>query len=96
MLFSLKTIPKKRKLTLQLEHNTRKTLEKSFACDNRRLSFLLLQAAKFPLNPTLRGFTDGPHKFQLSESDTELRRSNEHTCELITHNKRNKSQRTEL
>jgi hypothetical protein len=37
----------------------------------------------FPLNPAVRGFTDGPHKFQLSESDTELHRNNEHTCELI-------------
>jgi hypothetical protein len=72
-------------LTLQLEHNTRKIFENSFPCDNRGLPFILLQAAKFTLNPAVRGFTYGPHKFQLCESDTEIRRNNEHPCELMQH-----------
>jgi hypothetical protein len=61
---------------------SRKILEENFPCNNRGLTFILLQAAKFPLNPTVRGLTDGPH-FQLSGSDTELHRMNEHTYELI-------------
>jgi hypothetical protein len=44
---------------------------------------MLLQAAKLPLNPAVRRFTDGPHKFQPSESDTLLHRNNEHICEFI-------------
>jgi hypothetical protein len=83
MYTSLK-ISKKRKLTIRLEHNTRKTFEKRFPCNNREaIKLHPLQAAKFPLNPALRRFTDGPYKFQVSESYTELHRNNEHTCESI-------------
>jgi hypothetical protein len=74
---SFKPITDKRKLTLELEHNTRKIIENASLVTIEAINRHSLQVdVKFLLPPAVRGFTDGPHKFQLSERDTELHRNN--------------------